>query len=183
MHCLTRISLLFCFLCSLFSANAQRVALSTNTFDWLLMSPNLSVEARMSKHVTFDIGLSVNPFNSTPYGSDIKLQNFRVYPEVRYWLRRPMADHYFGIAAEGGYFNLRLRDRFVQADMLAAGITYGYALVLSRHWNMTFSIGVGLGRIRGYDYRSADGSPESMNMSKWIPVPMKTGISFSYIFK
>ena len=50
------------------------VALKTNTLDWVLMSPNLTLDTRLSRRVTFEIGVAGNPLDKTVYGSDIKLK-------------------------------------------------------------------------------------------------------------
>lgn len=162
--------------------NAQRIAIKTNTIDWVLMSPNLSLETRLSSRLTFDIGIAGNPMRWSPYGSDIMLRNFRIEPELRYWFNRPMARHFMGFALLGGPFDLQLKEHRYQGNIAAFGITYGYALVLGRNWNVEFSTGIGLGRLWGFDYKLPDSRPESKNMSKWIPVPIRANISFSYIF-
>lgn len=174
--------LLLCTLLSAQWASAQRVALSTNTIDWLLMSPNLSLETRLSRYLTLNTGIAADPFNSSIYGSDIKLKNFRINPELRYWFNRPMAKHFVGLALTGGSYNLQFKKHRYEGDIAAAGITYGYALVLSRHWNVEFSLGIGLGRVWGYDYTTDEEKPAQHNMNRWIPVPIRTGVSFSYIF-
>ena len=182
MYRIIRLTLVICSLFTVQWSSAQRVALSTNTIDWLMISPNLSLETRLSQRLTLNIGVAANPFNRTPYGSDIKLKNFRINPELRYWFNRPMAKHFVGLALTGGAYNLQLKKHLYECDIAAAGITYGYALVLGRHWNVEFSLGVGLGRVWGYDYTTSEEKPASRNMNRWIPVPIRTGVSFSYIF-
>ena len=80
MYRIIRLTLIICSLFTVQWASAQRVALSTNTIDWLMISPNLSLETRLSQRLTLNIGVAANPFNRTPYGSDIKLKNFRINP-------------------------------------------------------------------------------------------------------
>lgn len=175
--------LLIAFLFSWKPADAQRIALKTNTLDWVLMSPNLSLETRLSNRITLDVGMSGNLLSWSPYGSDVKLRNFRVEPELRYWFNRPMARHFVGIGLMGGPFDLQFRSHCYKGNIVAAVVNYGYALVLNRHWNVEFTVGVGLGRTWGYDYRSYEEQlPKEKNMNKWIPVPMGTSVSFSYIF-
>lgn len=176
------LSILTFTLCSV-PAKAQRVALKTNTLDWVLMSPNLTLDTRLSRRVTFEIGIAGNPLDKTVYGSDIKLKNLRIEPSLRYWFNRPMARHFMGVAFSGGVFNLRLREHCYKGNGVAAGLTYGYALVLSRHWNVEFTLGLGMARVWGYNYLYQNGQPATTNMSRWVPVPVGTGISFSYIFK
>lgn len=168
-------------LCSL-SVFAQRIALKTNTIDWLLQSPNLSFETRLSPRITLDFGAAGNFLKWSPYGSNYQLRNFRINPEVRYWFNRPMAKHFAGVAITFGTYDLRLNKHCYKGDIAAFGFTYGYALVLSRHWNVEFSAGVGLGKVWGYDYRPWEAVPEERNLDKWIPVPIRTRVSFSYIF-
>ncbi|MCM1349275.1 MAG: DUF3575 domain-containing protein [Firmicutes bacterium] len=160
---------------------AQRVALKSNVIDWLLISPNLSMEARISPRITLDFGVAVNPFDKIPYGSDIKLRNFRINPEVRYWFNRPMAKHFVGFALSGGSYNLELKEHCYNGDFFAAGFTYGYALVLSKYWNVEFTAGIGLAKLHGFDYRKDEEKPYEPNNHKWIPVPIRAGVTFSYM--
>lgn len=171
------------FALSVFPATAQRIALKTNTIDWALGSANLSLETRVSPRVTVDLGIAGNPLKWSPYGSNYMLKNFRVNPEVRYWFNRPMARHFMGVAMTIGAYDLQVNKRRYKGDIVAAGVTYGYALVLNKHWNVEFTAGIGLGKAWGYKFRSNEEQPFESNMSKWIPVPIRTGISFSYIFK
>lgn len=165
------------------SASGQRLALKTNTLDWLIQSPNLTMEARLNRRLTIDLGIACNPIKKTVYSSGLSLRNFRIHPELRYWFNRPMARHFAGIAIEAGSFDLKFHPHHYTGSGVAAGVTYGYALVLSRHWNVEFSVGAGLARIWGFDYREPDTRPDNKNMNKWIPVPIGTGVTFSYIFK
>ena len=63
------------------------------------------------------------------------------------------------------------------------GVSYGYALVLGSHWNMEAEIGVGFASVRGYYYKGADNKPVDVNYSRILPVPVRLGLSFAYIFK
>ena len=60
----TLFNLILFAICAMYgvSAHAQRVALKTNAIDWLMLSPNLSLETRLSAHMTLDVGFSANPF-------------------------------------------------------------------------------------------------------------------------
>ena len=167
----------------LISGKSPTSRLEDNTLDWILMSPNLTLDTRLSHRVTFEIGIAGNPMDKTPYGSDIKLKNLRIEPSLRYWFNRPMARHFMGLAFSGGAFNLRLREHCYKGNGFAAGLTYGYALVLNRHWNVEFTLGLGLARVWGYNYLHQNGQPVNSNMDRWVPVPVGTGISFSYILK
>ena len=160
---------------------AQRLALKTNALEYLTLSPNLTLEARLSRVLTLQLGLGGNPITK-PIG-DFKATNFRVEPELRYWFNRPMARHFVTLSATAGFYNLQLKDRLYQGDVIMGGISYGYALVLSRHWNMEAEIGVGLGQFHGYHYNKATPRPRLPNYRGIKPVPVRFALSFGYIFK
>ncbi len=164
-----------------FDGYAQRVAIKTNAIDWLTMTPNLGLETRLSPRFSLDISVAVNPFDVSIM--DVSNRNMRIQPELRYWFNRPMARHYMGLALLGGFYDTKIRSRIYEGDIIAGGLIYGYALVLSRHWNVEFTAGIGVGKMRAYKYRSYEPKPENINYSKWTIVPMRLGVSFSYIFK
>lgn len=163
------------------NVKAQRVALKTNSLEYLVLSPNLTVEARLSRVLSLQLGVAANPINK-PMGS-FQATNFRVEPELRYWFNRPMARHFIALSTTAGLYDLKFNKRNINGDVLAAGISYGYAHVLSKHWNMEVEIGVGVASVHGYDYKDSQTRPESPNMHKIVPVPIRCGLSFGYVFK
>ncbi len=172
------------FACAFFSfqdATAQRIALKTNTLEYLILSPNLTMEARLSRKLTLQLGISTNPLDRPI--ADYRMRNFRVEPELRYWFNRPMAKHFVALSTTAGNYSLQMKDHFISGDVFAAGFSYGYALVLGRHWNVEFELGVGLASLKGYDYHGKDNKPTDKNMSKLTPAPLRAAVSFAYIFK
>ncbi len=164
------------------NVKAQRVAMKTNTLEYLVLSPNLTVEARLSKVLSLQLGVAANPITKPIAG--LRASNFRVEPELRYWFNRPMARHFLAVSATAGFYSLKLNDRIYRGDVVAAGISYGYSLVLSKHWNMEAEVGVGLGSFRGYHYNGATGkAPAAPNFNRILPVPIRFGLSFGYVFK
>lgn len=164
-----------------FTVGAQRLALKTNAIDWLTMNGQIGFEARLSRCLSLDIGLAGNPFKAKVAG--VRLNTLRFQPELRYWFNRPMARHFVGFSVMAANYDLELRSRKYEGDLLAAGFSYGYALVLSSHWNVEFEAGIGLGRLRAFKYREWEERPETPNVNRWMPVPMKIAVTFSYIFK
>lgn len=63
----------------------------------------------------------------------------RKYPDSQWWLN----GHFVGIYLAGGYYDLEWRYHGEQGDIYSAGLTYGYAINLSRHWNLEFSASIG----------------------------------------
>lgn len=161
-------------------ASAQRVAVRTNALDWLTLTPNATVEARLNSRLTLGVGFAVNPVTK-PIGG-IKTSHFRFEPELRYWLNRPMARHFIAFSPMFADYSLRFNHRNYQGDLYSLGLTYGYALVINDHWNVEFSAGIGAGYTKCYKYLETEERPLKANYEKWIPVP-RLGISFAYVFK
>lgn len=162
-------------------AQAQRIALKTNALEYVILSPNLTIETRLSRVFSLQVGVACNPITK-PIGG-FRASNFRVEPELRYWFNRPMARNFIALSVTGGCYSLQIHDRRLIGDAIAAGISYGYTLVLSKHWNMEFEVGVGLGHTKGYNYVGADNKPSVPNYSRTLITPVRFGLSFSYIFK
>ena len=61
-----------------------------------------------------------------------------------------MARHFMGISLLGGLYNAKFKEHLYEGDIWAAGLTYGYAFVLSRHWNMEATLGIGMAKLRAF---------------------------------
>lgn len=163
-----------------FKAGAQRIAIKTNALEYLALTPNLAIETRLNKTLSLQLSLSANPVKRPICG--YALPHFSIEPELRYWFNRPMARHFIALSFSATAFNFELKDRYLKGDAVGAGISYGYALVLSEHWNMEAEVGLGLASVSAYDYRGSTNMPETKNLRKVMPVPIRLGLSFSYIF-
>ncbi len=170
-------------LCVLYmpGADAQRVALKTNVIDWATLSPNLALEVRLDRRFTLDLSMTANPITRDIAG--MKLTHFRFQPELRYWFSRPMAQHFMGFDLLGGFYNMKFNGNYYEGDIWAVGMSYGYALVLNKHWNMEATIGLGYGHLRACKYDKFSNRPQYPNFNRWITVPARLGLSFSYVFK
>lgn len=163
------------------NVKAQRVALKTNSLEYLILSPNLTLETRLSRTLSFQLGVGINPIKKPIAG--LAVANFRVEPEVRYWFNRPMAKHFVAFSATAGFYSVKFNKHTYSGDALAAGFSYGYAFVLSKHWNMEAELGVGVVTTHGYDYTNDMEKPEKPNYHRILPIPIRCGLSFSYVFK
>lgn len=161
--------------------SAQRIALKTNALEYLTLSPNLTLEARLSRVLSLQVGVGVNPI--TKPIADFKFTNFRIEPELRYWFNRPMARHFIAVSTTAGNCDIQARSHYFKYDIFAAGVSYGYALVLSKHWNMETEIGLGIGVLRGLHSRAPISTVGESRAFHVMPVPIRFGLSFSYIFQ
>lgn len=166
--------------CTTFVA-AQRIAIKTNALYWAASSPNLGLEMRINRHLTFNLEGTFNRLKIGKY--DTRAEVFT--PEMRYWFSaRPQAGHFIGFTALAANYDLLLKHQRHDGDAFGAGLTYGYSFVLSRHWSLEATIGVGALYRREKNYNeSSETVPTEINFKKWQPFPLKAGLNFVYIIK
>ena len=135
-------------------AFAQNVGIKTNLISDAVTTPNLGVEFRMAPRWTFDVSGQLNMWNI--HGR--RWRHWMVQPEARVWICEAFQGSFFGIHAIGGQYNIgnidtnikflgsdfsKLKDHRYEGWGVGGGIAYGYAWILSKHWNLEAEIGVG----------------------------------------
>lgn len=137
------------------------VGLKTNLLYDALLSPDLGLEIGLSRKLTLDLSGSFNLWKVE--GRSWK--HWQAQPELRYWLCQRFSGHFIGVEAHVGQFNVgnigfgldllgtdfgKPRDRRYQGWQGGGGLTYGYAWVVSEHWNVEAELGLGYSYIK-YD--------------------------------
>ena len=147
---LTLVVIMFSFL----SVSAQKVGIKSNLISDVALSPNLGLEIGLAKHWTLDISGQINAWTVNKH----KWKHWLAQPELRWWYCERFQGSFWGIHALGGQFNIgnipnhvnffgydfsKLGDYRYQGWGAGGGISYGYAWILSKHWNLEAEIGVG----------------------------------------
>lgn len=177
-----------------FTVRAQDVAVKTNLINDALLSPNIGAEIGLAPKWTLDAVYELNAW--TVDGHSWK--HWFVQPEARYWFCQRFAGHFLGVHAIGGQYNfahLGLDFKFLGSDFrklnrnryqgwgVGAGIAYGYAWPLSRHWNLEAEIGFGWIYTRFDSYPCADcGRKIDDNRAHNYVGPTKAALNIVYLF-
>lgn len=172
--------------------NAQEVGIKTNLLYWASASPNLGVEIGLGKQTTLDISAGFNPFN---FSHERKWKHWLVQPEFRWWTCERFNGHFLGLHLVGGGFNVGNVSFFpfsmwdgldhyrYKGHALGAGIAYGYAWMLGKHWNLEAEIGLGYAHA-WYDQYACEKCSDKIlsdgNKNYWGLT--KLAISFVYLF-
>lgn len=104
-------------------------------------------------------GRSISLVISTPEQNEAtKWKHWLVQPEARYWFCDRFSRHFIGAHAIAGAFNFGginnnlsflgtdfsvLRDKRYQGYAYGAGVAYGFAFMLSEHFNLELEAGFG----------------------------------------
>ena len=180
-------------------SNAQRVGVKTNLLIDATASPNLGVELGLANKLTLDVSGNLNLWD-WPGLDNMKWKHWVVQPELRYWTCQRFAGHFFGVHALAGQFNVgnipipkdfrflgvhfgALADTRYEGWGFGAGLAYGYALPIGKHWNMEFEIGAGALYIIA-DSFDCDicNRPKEQNIKKLLPTLTKASINIVYLF-
>lgn len=147
-----------------FAESSSVVGIKSNIIYDAILSPNIGIEIGVAPKVTLD--LSGN-FNLWRVGGH-SWKHWQIQPEARYWLCQRFSGHFVGLETHVGQFNVgninfglnflgtdfrKLRDRRYQGWQGGLGVTYGYAWILSKHWNFEAELGL------GYSYTKFDVYP------------------------
>ena len=143
---------------ALFSAkesSAQEWALKSNLLYDSTTTINLGFETALAEKWTFDLSGNWNPFQ---FEDNMKWKHWLIQPEFRYWTCRKFGGHFFAAHLLGGQYNFgnidglpnflgsdlsQLADHRYEGWYAGAGVGYGYAWMLGKHWNLEAEIGVG----------------------------------------
>jgi hypothetical protein len=189
-------------------AQAQNVAVKSNLLMDATLSPNLGIEVGLAPRWTFDLSGQINAW-SLSHGR--KWKHWMVQPEARYWFCERFNRHFIAIHLQGGEFNVgnfdglrstgntdygchgfdflgteisRLYHNRYEGWFAGAGIGYGYAWILSKHWNLEAEIGIGYNYARYDKFQDCEGCTRKLDDDKehHYVGPTKAALSLVYAF-
>ena len=173
-------------------ASAQNVAVKTNALYWATTTPNIGVEVSVAKQHSLQLFYGLNPWKQSG-GDQTSLRHWLLMPEYRYWFCESFNGWFVGAHLMGGQFNVggvdlpfglmpTLENRRYEGWYAGGGVTAGYQWVLSRHWNIEASLGVGYDYIKYDKFRCGEcGERLKSGHTNYIG-PTKLALSVMYVF-
>lgn len=175
-------------------ASAQIVGLKTNLINDVALSPNIGAEFGVAPKWTVQLTGQVNFWKI----SDRSWKHAMISPEARYWFCQCFAGHFLGIHALGGFYNfgnLNIPINFLGSDFrnlktnryqgwgAGAGINYGYAWPVHKHWNIEAEIGIGwiYTRFDSYPCQVCGTKKDSDKAHNYFGLT-KFGVNLEYLF-
>lgn len=181
--------------CTCQRALCQDVGVKSNLLADVLLNPNLGVEIGLAPKWTLDVS---GEFNAWTLSHDRRWKHWAVQPETRYWFCDRFSGHFVGVHAHGGQYNIggidgkinflgtdarKLKDTRYQGWFVGAGVSYGYAWILGRHWNLEAEIGIGYSYTRYDRFRCAGcGKKIESDKSHHYVGPTKAAVNLVYLF-
>ena len=151
-----------------YGLKAQRLAVSTNTLEYLVLSPNIEVEFALTHHHTLSLNGSIAPWNVSKKYS---VSHMSVSPEWKYWLKLPFYGHYFGANLKYSVYDIFWNSNKIEGNIFSVGPTYGYSFIIGKKWNLVPNFGIGA----GVDFRA--GAP------RIVPIVTKFGLNIQMVVR
>lgn len=179
---------------SVHESSAQEWAIKSNLLYDATTSMNLGVETALAEKWTLDLSGNWNPFQ---FSDNMKWKHWMAQPEVRYWTCRRFGGHFFAAHLLGGQYNVgnvdfvpdflgtsfsKLKDHRFEGWFAGAGVGYGYAWMLGKHWNLEAEFCVGAA-YTAYEKYYCPKCGEKLGLGDHIYYgPTKIALNLVYLF-
>ena len=117
------------------------------------------------------------------------MKNWLIQSELRYWLCERFNGHFVGGYLLYGQYNISniryggLGDFRRQGNLAGFGFSYGYQWILSPHWSMEGTLGLGYARLHYSKYPCKEcGKRLSVNNRNYLG-PTRAAVSIIYLLK
>lgn len=160
---------------------AQYCAVRTNVIGLATGTVNIGVDVSVADKWTVDLAAYWNPINTESFSCRL----YAAQLGTKRWLYEAFVGHFIGSQLTYGNYLYGGSRRYYKGDMAGLGFSYGYAWLLSKRWNLTAEIGIGVFRMK--DTRRDRIVPEYdpiyvQHFKRWAIGPTRAEISFSYLF-
>ena len=162
-------------------ADAQIIGIKTNIPPWVTASINAGVEFGFADHWSVEVSGLYNPFS---WSDGKKTNAWAIQPELRFWTIHRFAGHFLGLHAHYAVYDWGLKKYRYKGDLYGGGISYGYAIMINKRFNLEGTVGFGYTRVEDeYRYDRKD------SQTYFPPNPRnywglsKAGISITYFLK
>ena len=171
--------LLIVFLCCMNAGRAQFYSLGTNIPALGTTTLNAEVSMTLDRKWSLHLPVYYNPF---VFKDNKKIQNITVLPGVRHWLLESYVNGFIGVNAIGSKYHFTWKDYRYEGLAFGAGISAGYAWLLSARWNLELEGGIGLVWADYTKYKCEECGKKVGEQSRWYAVPNKIAVSLVYLF-
>ena len=173
--------LLMCLAAIHHRAAAQFFGVRVNALAALTGTVAVGAEAALTDNWTVETSAYWNPIRT----ERLTTQVGAVQLGVRHWFYEDFVGHFLGLHASWVDYRIGNRRRTYDGRAYGIGISYGYAWILSKRWNLVVEAGAGLYRTRDTrrDPVTSDWDDRYIRHARrWTLAPSKLEVSFNYLF-
>jgi hypothetical protein len=139
----------------------------------------MEVSMALNRNVSLHLPVYYNPF---VFKDNKKIQQFTIFPGLRYWLLESYVDGFAGINAIASSYHITWKDYRYEGDAYGFGISAGYAWLLSPRWNLELEGGIGLVKANYTKSECYKCGKKISEENEWKAIPNKVALSLIYLF-
>ncbi|MFI3303998.1 MAG: DUF3575 domain-containing protein [Rikenellaceae bacterium] len=156
------------------SARINALAAMTGTLD-------VGLDVALTDNITLDVAARYNPICT----ESLALTHYGTEVGVKCWMFENFVGHFVGSQLGYTAYDVGNEARRYDGESFRWGVSYGYAWILSVHWNVAAEVGFGLrySRDEEYDPTPDEWETEYIYHHKRITFsPTRIGLTFNYLF-
>lgn len=162
-------------------ASSQIFSVRVDALAALSATVHVGAEVSVADKWTVEASGYWNPVR-TP---DLAVRFHAVQAGGRYWFYESFVGHFLGSQLAWVGYDVGNRTRRYRGHAFGFGVSYGYAWMLSKRWNITLEAGLGLFRSEDTrrDPTAGDWEDEYIyHCRRWTIAPSRLEVSFNYLF-
>lgn len=156
------------------SARINALAAMTGTLD-------VGLDVALTDNITLDIAARYNPIST----ESIALSHYGTEVGVKCWGFENFVGHFIGSQLGYSAYNVGNESKRFDGEAYKWGVSYGYAWILSVHWNVAAEVGVGLRYSRDDEYDPSPNEWDTEYIYHYRRVtlsPTRISLTFNYLF-
>ena len=166
------------------SVHAQRMAITTNVLEDVVLTPNLGIEIVVADRQSLTFDASFAPYKLSEQFHN-KCMTFRA--GYKYWFSQALYAHYIGIDAVASSYDMGVGRYDFRDQYVGIGVGYGYSFIIGKKLNIVPGIGVGFAygnSYQGHDHMSGPGQAvEAVETPGFKPVLTRLSVTLQYVLK
>lgn len=166
------------------SLNAQRIALTSNLIEDVVLTPNLGVDIVLADRQSLTFDTSFAPYKLSQHFHN-KRAAFRI--GYKYWFNQTFYAHYIGCDAIVSSSDVGIGQYGFRDEYVGIGLGYGYSFIISKRLNIVPSVGIGVAygqSYEGYDQMLRPGvGVEAQATVGLKPILTRLAVTIQYVLK
>lgn len=164
-------------------AHAQRIAVTSNAFEDVILTPNVGIDIVMSDRQSLSFDTSFAPYRISRSFHN-KSMTFRA--GYKYWFSQAFYAHYIGVDAVAASSEIALGRLSSKDEYVGIGVGYGYSFIIGKKVNLVPHVGIGVAygkNYEGYDHMNGSQAVQAVATPGFRPILTRLGVTIQYILK
>ena len=163
---------------------AQRMAITSNLLEDVMLAPNLGVDIVVADKQSFTLDITCAPYKIS---ENLHNKQMAVRAGYKFWFTQALYAHYISIdgvlcSSDVKFGNLGSRDEYA-----GVGVSYGYSFIINKNINIVPNVGIGVAYGSSYEGTDHMVKPNegvhAIATTGIKPILTRLGVTIQYVLK